>query len=428
MLILFFVELWAFLATTTDTSVILDTNSDTLLRINFNITMMDLACDFVSVDVYDVLGTNTQNMTKNIEKWQLDDNGVKRIFQGRNKEVKEISHDEHHPDIETLHKNGVHAIAIGEDGSFEDFLESHKFSFVNFYAPWCIWCQRLEPTWEAFAERLESLEGTDQELQVDVAKVDCVANRNLCATQRVMAFPTLRLFKDSEPFSADYKNDRTVVALEAFVKTKLAMEEKMKDWHPKRVEKVVAVNKDHPGCMVSGHLLVNRVPGNFHIEAKSKSHNLDASMTNLSHAVNHLSFGFPLTKDHKRRMAKFSEFATVNPLDDMVYVTKDFHQAHHHFSKVISTHYQIPSVMSRIKKIMGYQMLTQSQIMQYEIMDVPEAKFSYDLSPMAVVVAIKGRRWYDFITSLCAIIGGTFTVVGLLDSFLHKIVKSDKGL
>ena len=53
--------------------------------------------------------------------------------------------------------------------------------------------------------------------------------------------------------------------------------------------------------------------------------------------------------------------------------------------------------------------------------------FSYDLSPMAVVVTSKGRRWYDFLTSLCAIIGGTFTVVGLLDTFLHKFLK-DKGL
>ena len=123
MLVLFIVELWAFMATTTETSVILDTNSDTQLRINFNITLMDLSCDYASVDVYvvatppyptpphrtaphgawlvastadrvgavplmplrhlryDVLGTNTQNLTKNVEKWQLDENGVKRIFQ-----------------------------------------------------------------------------------------------------------------------------------------------------------------------------------------------------------------------------------------------------------------------------------------------------------------------------------------------------------
>ena len=52
MLVLFIVELWAFMATTTETSVILDTNSDTQLRINFNITLMDLSCDYASVDVY----------------------------------------------------------------------------------------------------------------------------------------------------------------------------------------------------------------------------------------------------------------------------------------------------------------------------------------------------------------------------------------
>jgi hypothetical protein len=61
-------------------------------------------------------------------------------------------------------------------------------------------------------------------------------------------------------------------------------------------------------------------------------------------------------------------------------------------------------------------------------MDVPEAKFSYDLSPMAVVLEQKGRRWYDFITSLCAIIGGTFTVVGLFDSIVHKVMKAGKQL
>ena len=38
------------------------------IRINFNITMLDLPCKFAVVDVLDVLGTNRMNVSKNIEK------------------------------------------------------------------------------------------------------------------------------------------------------------------------------------------------------------------------------------------------------------------------------------------------------------------------------------------------------------------------
>ncbi len=41
------------------------------LRINFNITMLSLPCDYASVDVLDLLGTNKVNMTKNIVKVKL---------------------------------------------------------------------------------------------------------------------------------------------------------------------------------------------------------------------------------------------------------------------------------------------------------------------------------------------------------------------
>jgi len=364
MLVLFCIELSAFLSTSTKTSVILDTNSDAQLRINFNITLMDLSCEFATIDVYDVLGTNTQNISKNVEKWQLDETGVKRIFSGRNKMQSDIKHDEHHPDIETLHANGVHAIPINEE-TFDDFLKEHKFTFVNFYAPWCIWCQRLEPTWEAFAEDLESLEGGPDEIQVDVAKVDCVENRNLCAAQRVMAFPTLRLFKEGQIFAPDYKLDRTVAQLKSYAKDKLALEEKMKEWHPSRRERVEAQNKEHPGCMLSGFLLVNRVPGNFHLEARSKHHNLNAAMANISHIVNHLSFGQPLKSDQLRKMKRFPEFSSsISPLDSNVYVTKDFHQSYHHFSKVVSTHYEVDGMISKRNKILGYQMISQVLLTQ----------------------------------------------------------------
>eukprot|EP00913_Durusdinium_trenchii_P032039 g30006.t1 len=36
-----------------------------------------------------------------------------------------------------------------------------------------------------------------------------------------------------------------------------------------------------------------------------------------------------------------------------------------------------------------------------------QARFSYDFSPMSVVVKEKSKRWYEFLTSLMAILGGT---------------------
>ncbi|CAN0478757.1 unnamed protein product, partial [Discosporangium mesarthrocarpum] len=41
------------------------------------------------------------------------------------------------------------------------------------------------------------------------------------------------------------------------------------------------VVQDYPGCQLSGFIMVNRVPGNFHIEAHSKHHNINPPMTNV---------------------------------------------------------------------------------------------------------------------------------------------------
>lgn len=49
--------------------------------------------------------------------------------------------------------------------------------------------------------------------------------------------------------------------------------------------------------------------------------------------------------------------------------------------------------------------------MLYDELDVPEARFGYNLSPMAVLVKSEKRPWYDFITKVLAIVGGTFSVV-----------------
>ena len=227
MLSLFVVELSSFITTTTQSTVVVDFNRDQQvrwrwlaspastthpppiypslqIRINFNITMLDVPCEFATVDVLDVLGTNQQNVTKNIEKWNLDQDAQRRMFQGyveevdewvdccashahsytysRNREQRDLLHDEHHPSLDQAHQNGENALPLTKvrpapfpftpphpshlsthplpfsvlQESFGPFVAENEYVFANFYAPWCVWCQRLGPTWEAFAETVES--------------------------------------------------------------------------------------------------------------------------------------------------------------------------------------------------------------------------------------------------------------------------------
>uniref|UniRef100_A0A7S2UHW2 Thioredoxin domain-containing protein n=1 Tax=Attheya septentrionalis TaxID=420275 RepID=A0A7S2UHW2_9STRA len=434
--VLFLSESIAFARSTITTSITLDENTQPQIRLNFNITMLDLHCDYVSVDVWDALGTNRQNVTKNVEKWQLDSEGTRRIFSGRNRETREVQHQEHDKSLKELHEEhgGAYAVDLTGD-TFDEFLQDHEMAFIDLYAPWCVWCQRLHPTWEVFAR-----EADDDEMPIGVGKVDCVAQQHLCSKLRVMAFPTLRWYHKGAPIAPDYKLDRTVAALKGFAKRKLEMDEKFKDWESKDkdnsekrerpIRGLAEMNRpEHPGCQVSGHLMVNRVPGNFHIEAVSKNHNLNAAMTNLTHRVNHLSFGEPMETQNRKtkRILKQvpEEHRQFNPMDGGFFRTDEFHQAFHHYIKVVSTHLSMGGG-SKTNTMTAYQFLEQSQIVYYESVNVPEARFSYDLSPMSVVVQKEGRKWYDYLTSLCAIIGGTFTTLGLIDACLYKVFKSKK--
>jgi len=438
MAVLFLSETAAFARTNIATSITLDENTQPQIRLNFNITMLDLHCDYVSVDVWDALGTNRQNVTKNVEKWQLDSDGKRRIFSGRNRDIREVKHDEHEMTVEEMHaESGTYVYDLTEE-SWDDFLTSHEMAFVDMYAPWCVWCQRLAPTWEKFAEEI-----ANSLMPVGVGKLDCVAQANLCRKEKVLAFPTLRWYHSRVAVSPDYKMDRTVAALVGFAKRKLEMDEKFKEWDKKAAESdstaSAAVREqkrqlylqnrpEHPGCQVSGYLMVNRVPGNFHIEAKSKNHNLNAAMTNLTHVVNHLSFGDPIegTNHKTKRILKQvpQEHQQFSPMDGTMYSTPDYHQAFHHYIKVVSTHLNMGK--SEANNMVTYQFLEQSQVVYYDVVNVPEARFSYDLSPMSVVVQKEGRKWYDYLTSLCAIIGGTFTTLGLIDATLYKVFKPKK--
>jgi len=517
MVVLFLYETTEFITTKLTKELMIDRKEhtgDTTIRLNFNITMLDLRCDWSVIDVVSVLGTE-QNVTAHLTKWDLDSNGIKATFRGRNRNQKDIDlYDTTVTEsIEELHTNGEDAIAL-DDETLDYAKDTYDYLFVDFYASWCSHCRDLAPTWETLAELMndhhkktrglkndeisktkddqkskkkkEGDETDDDEddddenfKQVQIAKVDCVENGDVCDEHDIRAYPTLRLFVDGEPWknlftdkegrnmhrsssSSDYTGHRTVLELVEwlhFIEQQVQDDESARTLHlaheaardrltddsikseEERKWKDAAIQKkkrhhhdvvstswqesEHPGCQLVGHLLLDRAPGNFHVLARSKHHDLVTEMTNVSHMVNELYVGDPTAMHwiQKRRSNVPTEVEPkITPLNGNVYRTKHLHESYHHYIKLIST--KIDGMKVGRRELVTYQMLANSQLAYYDDTVTPEAKFSYDLSPIAVKYSFQSRRWYEYLTSLFAIIGGVFTVVGMVEGIIRRITSA----
>jgi hypothetical protein len=189
--------------------------------------------------------------------------------------------------------------------------------------------------------------------------------------------------------------------------------------HKHHAEIVPLNSVDHVGCQLAGSLYMNRVPGHFFIQAQSTGHSLDPRMTNLSMTIHHLAFhgmdAEPVYDYMGRKKASASGSVVVPeaftrlvaPMDEQSYVTDELHQAHHLHLKLVPTN------------INDYQVLHSSHLSLYPPDRVPEVKFVMDISPIAVHYRMRRRPWYDYMTSVLAIVGGSFTLLGMLASFFR---------
>ena len=181
----------------------------------------------------------------------------------------------------------------------------------------------------------------------------------------------------------------------------------------------------HPACQISGHLMVDEAPGKFVIHGSSYGHNFAPHMTNLSHVVHHFSFGDPddqtfVSNSWSISQPRFQK--SLHPLDENSYVTNELHQVYHHHLQVVTTEIEESSIQkwARAAITRVYRIKATSHLSSYRHFIVPEAQFSYDLSPIAISYMKIQGTWYDYIAGMLAIIGGTFTVIGMMDNGLSS--------
>lgn len=81
--------------------------------------------------------------------------------------------------------------------SYKNFNEvvynTNYTTIVEFYAPWCGYCKKMEPVWR----RLGKFLSRDSQYGVQVASVNCdeAKNKPLCSSFKVKSFPTLMTFR-----------------------------------------------------------------------------------------------------------------------------------------------------------------------------------------------------------------------------------------
>ncbi|KAJ8477825.1 hypothetical protein OPV22_021552 [Ensete ventricosum] len=174
-------------------------------------------------------------------------------------------------------------------------------------------------------------------------------------------------------------------------------------------------DEDGEGCNIYGFLEVKKVAGNFHF-APGKSfqqsnmhvHDLlpyQKESFNISHKINKLSFGeyFP---------------GAINPLDGVQWVQHTPYGMYQYFIKVVPTVY----TDIRDRTIQSNQFSVTEHFRSDDIgrlQSLPGVFFFYDLSPIKVTFTEGHVSFLHFLTNVCAIVGGVFTVSGILDSFIY---------
>ncbi|CAF4529171.1 unnamed protein product [Rotaria sp. Silwood2] len=176
------------------------------------------------------------------------------------------------------------------------------------------------------------------------------------------------------------------------------------------------------GCRLHGYLEVNKVAGNFHIapgQSFEQHHihvhslrNMRLNMLNTTHYIDELTFGqrFP---------------NQINPLSN----TKQIVSLHdngavlyHYYVKIVPSAYVF---LNQTQLITNQYSVTKHKKIIRNIFDssdhqIPGTFFTYEISAIMVKFVEKKRSLSHFLTSLCAIIGGVFTVSSLIDAFIYR--------
>jgi len=179
--------------------------------------------------------------------------------------------------------------------------------------------------------------------------------------------------------------------------------------------------KDSIGCQVAGKVTVNKVSGNVHVAlghstVREGKHVHEFNMHdvsdgfNTSHEIHSITFG-----DHVP--------GVLSPLDGTTKIVRHGAFMFHYYIKLVPTVFlgrwgdeiytNQYSVTDSSRNV---------QVRSGELSGLPGVFIVYDFSPFLMRKTEKAKPWSYIFTSICAIIGGVFSIAKLVEMVVHSFV------
>jgi len=336
-----------------------------------------------------------------------------------------ISHAEMLKDEVDHHMANPTVLPQLNDKDFDQYVKGADLVMVAFGAPWCPWSQRLEPVWrKTFTE----LQAKPFAPTVRMGKVDCTAPnaQQLCHQHHIHAFPTIRIYRHRQLHSHEnYLGDRDSGAFIDFMGEMVPRKGDVAP-APKKHDATEEHTLHGEGCQLTGSLKISRVPGSFRVSAQSDAHSFNSRVMNVSHHVDKLLF---------TSLAETGRLRHVLPLEERSTLLANSFKMHQelatlkHYLKVVPFQYHFLDEERqhtylykanyneyRPRKMEWYEGKADAYV---DTQLVPNAVFHYDISPVMVVVHEETQGFATFVTKICAVIGGIYTVVGLIDNLIY---------
>lgn len=176
--------------------------------------------------------------------------------------------------------------------------------------------------------------------------------------------------------------------------------------------------RDAVGCQIHGDVLVSKVGGNIHV-ALGRSTVRDGKHVhefnikevsdgfNTSHSINRLEFG---ERVH----------GTESPLEGTTKIVRQGAYMFHYYIKLVPTLYEGRDRMVYTHQYSVTDKQKNAMVKKGELTGLPGVFLVYEFTPFLVKKTEKTVPLSHFLTSVCAIIGGVFTVAGMLDAILYR--------